>query len=132
MEAKVVWQKEKLKFTGHIEGSPDIFMDSESGPTPMELVLVALGGCTGMDIISILQKMRQDVKNFEINLLAERANEHPKVFTKINLEYVVYGTNIDENAVKRAIELSQEKYCSVGGMLKKAVELTYSYKIINE
>lgn len=132
MEAKVVWQKEKLKFTGNIEGSPEVFMDSENGPTPMELVLVALGGCTGMDVISILQKMRQDVKGFEINLLAERANEHPKVFTKINLEYVVYGSNIDESAVKRAIELSQEKYCSVGGMLKKSVELTYSYKIINE
>jgi len=132
MEAKVVWQKDKLKFTGLIEGSPDVFMDSENGPTPMELVLVALGGCTGMDVISILQKMRQDVKNFEINLSAERANEHPKVFTKINLEYVIYGSNIDENAVKRAIELSQEKYCSVGGMLRKAVELTYSYKIINE
>lgn len=132
MEAKVIWQKEKLKFVGHVDGSPDVTMDSENGPTPMELVLMALGGCTGMDVISILQKMRQDIKNFEINLSAERAEEHPKVFTRINIEYVIYGSNIDENSVKRAIELSQDKYCSVGGMLKKALELTYSYKIVNE
>lgn len=131
MEAKVIWQKEGLRFVGHIEGSPDVTMDSENGPTPMELVLMALGGCTGMDVISILQKMRQNVKDFEINLSAERSQEHPKVFTKINLEYVIYGSNIDENSVKRAIELSQDKYCSVGGMLKKAVELTYSWKIVN-
>ncbi len=132
MNAKVVWQGEKLKFIGQVEGSPDVLMDSENGPTPMELVLIALGGCTGMDVISILQKMRQNVKNFEINLSAERADEHPKVFTKVNLEYVIYGSDIDENAVKRAIELSQEKYCSVGGMLKKAVEIGYSYRIVNE
>lgn len=131
MEAKVIWQKEGLKFLGHIEGSPDVTMDSENGPTPMELILMALGGCTGMDVISILQKMRQDVRNFEINISAERAQEHPKVFTKINLEYVIYGSNIDENSVKRAIELSQDKYCSVGGMLKKAVEFTYSWRIVN-
>ncbi len=131
MEARVIWQKEGLKFLGHIDGSPDVIMDSENGPTPMELVLMALGGCTGMDVISILQKMRQDVKNFEINISAERAQDHPRVFTKINLEYVIYGSNVDENSVKRAIELSQDKYCSVGGMIKKAVELTYSWKIVN-
>ncbi|HON72253.1 MAG TPA: OsmC family protein, partial [bacterium] len=73
MEAKVTWQKEGLRFVGHIDGSPDVIMDSENGPTPMELVLMALGGCTGMDVISILQKMRQDVKDFEVNLSAERA-----------------------------------------------------------
>ncbi|HOP55931.1 MAG TPA: OsmC family protein [bacterium] len=131
MEAKVTWQKEGLRFVGHIEGSPDVIMDSENGPTPMELVLMALGGCTGMDVISILQKMRQDVKDFEMNLSAERAQEHPKIFTRINLEYVVYGSNIDENSLKRAIELSQEKYCGVGNMLKKAAEITYSWKIVN-
>ncbi|HPC77012.1 MAG TPA: OsmC family protein, partial [bacterium] len=124
MEAKVTWQKEGLRFVGHIDGSPDVIMDSENGPTPMELVLMALGGCTGMDVISILQKMRQDVKDFEVNLSAERAQEHPKIFTRINLEYVVYGSNIEENSLKRAIELSQEKYCGVGNMLKKAAEIT--------
>ncbi|HHV81366.1 MAG TPA: OsmC family protein [bacterium] len=131
MEAKVTWQKEGLRFVGHIDGSPDVIMDSENGPTPMELVLMALGGCTGMDVISILQKMRQDVKDFEVNLSAERAQEHPKIFTRINLEYVVYGSNIEENSLKRAIELSQEKYCGVGNMLKKAAEITYSWKIVN-
>jgi len=131
MEAKVTWQKEGLRFVGHIDGSPDVIMDGENGPTPMELVLMALGGCTGMDVISILQKMRQDVKDFEVNLSAERAQEHPKIFTRINLEYVVYGSNIEENSLKRAIELSQEKYCGVGNMLKKAAEITYSWKIVN-
>jgi putative redox protein len=131
MEAKVSWQKEGLKFLGHIDGSPDVIMDSEKGPTPMELVLMALGGCTGMDVVSILQKMRQDVKDFEINLTAERAQEHPKVFTKIHLEYVIYGTNIEEASVKKAVELSQEKYCSVGEMLRKASKITYSWKIVN-
>jgi putative redox protein len=131
MEAKVSWQKEGLKFLGHIEGSPDVIMDSENGPTPMELVLMALGGCTGMDVISILQKMRQDVKNFEINLTAEKAQEYPKIFTKIHLEYVVYGTNLDEASVKKAIDLSREKYCSVSAMLRKASEITYSWKIID-
>lgn len=131
MEAKVSWQKEGLKFLGHIEGSPDVIMDSENGPTPMELVLMALGGCTGMDVISILQKMRQDVKNFEINLTAEKAQEYPKIFTKIHLEYVVYGTNLDEASVKKAIDLSREKYCSVSAMLRKAIEITYSWKIID-
>ncbi|HOP56457.1 MAG TPA: OsmC family protein [bacterium] len=131
METKVTWQKEGLRFVGHIDGSPDVIMDSENGPTPMELVLMALGGCTGMDVISILQKMRQDVKDFEVNLSAERAQEHPKIFTRINLEYVVYGSNIEENSLKRAIELSQEKYCGVGSMLKKAAEITYSWKIVN-
>lgn len=130
MEAKVSWQKEGLRFIGHVEGSPDVTMDSENGPTPMELVLMALGGCTGMDVISILQKMRKDVKDFEINLSAERAQEYPKVFTKIHLEYVIYGSNIDENSVKRAIELSQEKYCGVGAMLKRSGEITYSWRIV--
>ncbi|MGC8716953.1 MAG: OsmC family protein [bacterium] len=131
MEAKVSWQKEGLKFLGHIDGSPEVIMDSENGPTPMELVLMALGGCTGMDVISILQKMRQDVKNFEINLTAEKAQEYPKVFTKIHLEYVVYGTNLDEGSVKKAIDLSREKYCSVSAMLRKTSEITYSWKIVN-
>ncbi|MGB9682346.1 MAG: OsmC family protein [bacterium] len=131
MEAKVSWQKEGLKFLGHIDGSPEVIMDSENGPTPTELVLMALGGCTGMDVISILQKMRQDVKNFEINLTAEKAQEYPKVFTKIHLEYVVYGTNLDEGSVKKAIDLSREKYCSVSAMLRKTSEITYSWKIVN-
>jgi len=131
MEAKVSWQEEGLKFLGYVEGSPNVLMDSENGPTPMELVLMALGGCTGMDVISILQKMRLDVKDFKINLTAEKSQEHPKVFTKIHLEYVVYGTNIDESSVKKAIELSQEKYCSVSGMLRKSSEITYSWKIVN-
>ncbi|MGC9064832.1 MAG: OsmC family protein [bacterium] len=131
MEAKVSWQKEGLKFLGHIDGSPEVIMDSENGPAPTELVLMALGGCTGMDVISILQKMRQDVKNFEINLTAEKAQEYPKVFTKIHLEYVVYGTNLDEGSVKKAIDLSREKYCSVSAMLRKTSEITYSWKIVN-
>ncbi len=104
----------------------------ESAATPMEMIIVGLGGCTGMDVISILRKMRQDVKEFKITVKYERADEHPKVYTKIALHYYFKGKNLLEDKVKRAIELSQNKYCSVSEMFKKTAELTYTYEIKNE
>jgi putative redox protein len=89
----------------------------------MELVLLSLGGCTAMDVISILQKKRQDVTSFEILMHAERAADHPKVFTNITLEYVVTGHNVEEEAVSRAVELSETKYCSVNAMLSRSVAI---------
>ena len=94
-----------------------------TGPSPMELVLVSLGGCTAMDVISILEKKRQEVTNFEILLHANRSSEHPKVFTEITIEFVVTGHGIDEEAVKRAVELSESKYCSVSAMLSKTANI---------
>ena len=109
---------------------PENFGGSDAGIRPKELVLLALGGCTASDVVSILQKKKIDFNDFEINISAEMANEHPKVYTKINVEYVVYGNNIQEKDVERAIELSSTKYCAVSQMLKASVEITHSYKIV--
>ncbi len=104
---------------------------SDAASTPMELVLLALGGCSGADVVSILDKKKVSLNGFEINIDAERAESYPKVYTKINLEYVFYGQNIDPKHVERAIALSHEKYCSVSAMLKPTVSITSSYKIID-
>jgi putative redox protein len=96
---------------------------------PMELVLLSLGSCAGSDIASILDKKKVLLDGFEINIDAKRADNYPKVFTKIHLEYVFYGENINPKHVKRAISLSHEKYCSVMAMLKDSVSITSSYKI---
>lgn len=103
---------------------------SDAASTPMELVLLAIGGCSGADVVSILDKKKVSLIGFEINIDAERTESHPKVFTKINLEYVFYGKDINPLHVERAITLSLEKYCPVYAMLKLSVSLTSSYKII--
>jgi putative redox protein len=103
---------------------------NNAASTPMELILMALGTCGSMDIIPILKKKQVQVDDFEVNISAERATEHPKVFTKINIEYVLYGKNISPVAVERAIELSDTKYCSVYAMLKNSIAITKNYKIV--
>ena len=103
----------------------------DAASTPMELILLALGSCSGADIVSILDKKRVPLKAFEINIDAERAENHPKVFTKINLEYVFYGKEIKSEHVETAIDLSKEKYCPVFAMLKNSVKITSSYKIVD-
>ncbi len=109
---------------------PENFFGSNAGIRPKELILLGLAGCTGSDVVAILQKKKVDLKGFEINITAEQQEEHPQVFTKIHLEFLFYGNNIAEKDVERAIELSQTKYCSVTVMLQKAVEITHSFKII--
>ena len=91
---------------------------------------MASASCTASDVISILQKKQQQVTGFEVHVLAPRADEHPKVFTEITLEYVVTGHQIDPKAVERAIELSLTKYCSVNKMLEKAATLKHTYRIV--
>lgn len=110
---------------------PENFYGSNAGIRPKELLLLSLAGCTGSDVIAILQKKKVDLKGFEINIKAEQQEEHPQVYTKIYLEFLFYGKNISEKDVERAIELSQTKYCSVTVMLQKAVEITHSFKIID-
>ena len=110
---------------------PENFGGSNGAIRPKELLLLSLGGCTGADVQAILSKKRVKVDNFEINLTAETNEEHPVVYTKIHLEYVFYGENIQPKDVERAIELSQTKYCGVTAMLEKAMEITHSYKIEN-
>ncbi len=102
---------------------------SEGANAPMELVLCALGGCTGMDVESLLRKMRTPVRDFRIDIAAERSQEHPRIFTRIHLEYKFWGENLNLESITKAVELSQKKYCSVSAMLSKAAELTYSIKI---
>jgi len=103
---------------------------TDSGPTPMELPLVALAGCTGMDVISILRKKRQQVIGYEVVVHGIRAEEHPKVYTQITVEHVVTGRNVDPAAVARAIELSETKYCGVSKTLDKTAQIETTYRII--
>jgi putative redox protein len=111
---------------------PEEFGGSNAGFRPKELLLLALGGCTSSDVINILQKKRVILNDYEVNISADVADEHPQVFTKIHIEFVFYGKDIQPKDVERAIELSQTKYCSATAMLQKAVEITHSYVIKNE
>jgi putative redox protein len=108
------------------------FAGSDAATRPMEMVLLALGGCTGCDVISILEKKKVRLKDFEIHIEAERSETHPKVFTKIHLEFVFTGNGLNPVHLERAIELSQQKYCPVSAMLKSTVPITTSYRIIDE
>jgi len=111
-----------------MDGSPEIGGEN-SGARPMQLILMGLGGCTSMDVLSILKKMRENVKSYNVIVEAERAKEEPKVFTKINIHYILEGIAKRENAEK-AIQLSMNKYCSVSKMLEKTAEITYSLELI--
>ncbi len=104
----------------------------EMGFRPLELMLVSLAGCTGMDVISILKKKRQNVTGFEVRVTGQQAPEHPKSYTDIEITYVVRGHNIDPKAVERSIELSQNKYCPASAMLNKAATIRTRYEIVEE
>ena len=114
----------------HIDNKPET--GERQGASPMELLLVSLGGCTGMDVISILRKKRQNVTGFELRVHGDRATDHPKVFTAFTIEYVVRGVDIDAAAVARAVELSVENYCSVHAMLHKAADIRTIITIVQE
>lgn len=109
---------------------PEEFGGSNAGTRPKELILLALGGCTASDVAVILKKKKINYTNLEVNLTAEMQETHPQVFTKIHIEFIIEGKNIPNEAVERAIELSQKTYCSVTAMLQKSVEITHSHKII--
>jgi putative redox protein len=98
--------------------------------SPKELLLLALGGCTSMDVIGILQKKRAPMKGYETYLTAEVAEEHPQVFTSVHIEYVVHGIDVKPDDVQRAIDLSETKYCSVSAMLRPAMVITSSFTIV--
>jgi putative redox protein len=100
------------------------------GFRPMEMLLVGLAGCTGMDVISILRKKRQDVTGYEVHVTGVRAEDHPMVFVEITVEHIVSGHRIQPEAVARAIELSEERYCGAGAMLGKVAHLTHTYRIV--
>ena len=102
-----------------------------TGMRPMELLLLGMGGCTSFDMIQMLKKGRQDIRDCVVEIDSERSDKIPKVFTKIHVRYTITGKNIKEAQVKRAVELSTEKYCSASLMLAKTAEITHEYEIIN-
>lgn len=129
MDAKVIW-KNKMSFDGSTDSGftvplgtvPEVGGDND-GFRPMELIAIGITGCTAMDVISILQKKRQEVTSFEVRVHAERATEHPKVFTHLTVEYVIGGNDLSKEAVERAVELSETKYCPAQAMFKKVAPM---------
>lgn len=126
-----------MQFVGSASSGHALVMDSDkesggnnTGARPMELLLLGLGGCSGMDIISILKKKKQAVSGFEINVKGEKADTYPKKFTEITIEFVVTGHNISEDAVKKAVDISMEKYCSVKATLEGVAKINFSYRIV--
>ena len=105
--------------------------EGATGPKPIELALLALGGCTAFDVIGILRKKRQEVTGYEIELLAEQREEPPNYFTRVEIRHKLRGT-VDPGAVKRAIELSETKYCSVGAMISKSARIESTFEIVPE
>jgi len=106
--------------------------DTLTAPSPMEMLLIALGGCTGADIVSILEKKRQRVTGYSIEVRGERRAEHPRIYTKIEVVHYVRGHDIDPKAVQHAVELSETKYCSVSAMLGAAAQISMRFEITNE
>jgi putative redox protein len=134
MEAKVTWVQDR-RFVGQGSSGHAIVVDGSAekvGPSPMELVLIGLVGCTAYDVIGILQKKRQAVAGLQVSARAERADDPPRVYTAIEVEYVVRGWDIKPKAVEDAIRLSKEKYCSASIMLGKTAHITTSYRIEEE
>lgn len=118
-------------FTIKMDAHPSVGGDDD-GFRPLELLLVGLGGCTAMDVVSVLRKKRQDFSGFEVQLHADRAKEHPHVFTEITIHYIIRGRDVDPAAVERSIDLSATKYCSAQAMLEKSATITSTYEIIEE
>ncbi len=132
MDANVKWEKD-LQFTGTADSGFALRMDShasaETGASPVEMVALALAGCTAMDVISILRKQKQDVSSFDVRVHAERTTDYPRVITSAILEYVVVGRGVAEHALVTAIDRSLQKYCPVHAMLKKAFPIETRYSI---
>jgi putative redox protein len=138
MDAKVTW-KEGMSFTGTADtgfsvplGAEQAVGGADDGFRPLELMAISLAGCTAMDVISILRKKQQAVTGFEVQVQAQRATEHPRVFQQARIIYQVSGQKIDESAVLRAIELSALKYCPAQAMLSKVFPMELTYEIYEE
>ena len=136
MDAKVIW-KERMSFEGTSDSgfkvqlgtSPGVGGDDD-GFRPLELFTIGLAGCTAMDVISILRKKRQKVTSFKVEVHAERSEEHPKVFTHLEIDYIIGGKDISRDAVERAVELSANKYCPAQAMLKQAAPMDLKITIL--
>lgn len=134
-EITVIW-KGNMAFEAHVDGF-SVMMDATPaaggtnlGPTPKPLLMASLGGCTGMDVISLARKMRQEVESLEIKLQGTIADEHPMRYQSIHLVYIFKGNNLDPEKLKKAIDLSQERYCGVSATIKAGVLITYEIVIL--
>ncbi len=136
MKARVKWL-DNMTFVGESPSGHAVVMDGPPefggrnlGIRPMEMLILGLGGCSAFDVMLILQKSRQQVAHCEVELNYDRADENPKVFTRIHLHFIVAGKGLEESRVARAIQLSAEKYCSASIMLGKTAEITHDYEIV--
>lgn len=128
--------RDDMVFTGYSSNGHTVPLDAakgfgghDAGISPMELMLTSLGGCTGMDVISILRKKQQDITDFEVQVEGVRADEHPRVYTEIWVTFLITGNNIQAQAVERAIELSRDKYCGAAATLRHTATINYHYEI---
>jgi putative redox protein len=117
--------------SGHaiVMDGPEDLGGKNLGIRPMEMLLLGLGGCTTIDVISTLKKMREEVRDCRVEISAERADDHPKVFTRIHINFVVEGSNLNEKKVSKAVSLSADKYCSASIMLGKTADVTHDFEI---
>ncbi len=136
MKARIKWVQDAT-FIGEAGSGHAVVMDGPAdsggrnlGPRPMEMLLLGMGGCTAFDVVFILQRARQPVLDCVVEIEAERAEEVPKVFTKIHVHFIVSGRGLSEKQVERAVQLSAEKYCSASIMLGKAATITHDYEMI--
>jgi putative redox protein len=131
--AKIAWTGEDLNFAGTLDSGFPIHMKStadDEGASPMSILLAGVAGCTAMDVLSIVQKKRQEVDNMEVEIVGQRADSVPMVYTDVDVTYIFYGKGIDPSAVERAIELSQTKYCSASIIFQRAgVNIQTHYEI---
>lgn len=137
MKARIKWVQDRT-FLGESGSGHSVVMDGAPeaggrnlGVRPMEMVLLGLGGCTCFDVMDILQKSRQPVEDCVVEIDAERREDHPRVFTRIHVRFIVGGHGLDPAKVKRAVNLSAEKYCSVSLMLNKTAEITHDFEVVD-
>jgi len=137
MKARIKWVEDRT-FVGESGSGHKIVLGTASGPegrspgpSPMELVLIGLGGCTAYDVVHILEKGRQPIEDVTVALDAERAVEEPKVFTRVHMHFVVKGRGIAPEKVERAIALSAEKYCSASAMIAKTATITHDFEVVD-
>lgn len=138
MKARIEW-KDGASFLATSGSGHAVLMDGppegggeNRGPRPMEMLLMGTGGCAAFDVVLILRKSRQNISNCEVEIEAERAQQEPKVFTRLHLHFILTGKNLNPSQVERAIRLSAEKYCSASIMLGKTAVLTHDYEIVEE
>ncbi|WP_297490534.1 OsmC family protein [Thermococcus sp.] len=129
IKGRVEWFRD-YQFVGRIEGDKCSVILGEGGISPMRLLLLSVAGCTSYDVVTILKKMREPIEGLEVEISGERREEHPRIYNRVHIHYRIYG-NVREEKAKRAIELSQDKYCSASAHVKlSGADLTYSLEIV--